>query len=500
MSLENESQVIEFYNKKTVFITGATGFMGKVLLEKLLRCTNVTKVFILMRPKKDLDTDMRLKELLSSVLFDRVRELDATRLDIVEVIEGNIMEDSLGISEVSEKKLIESVNLIFHSAATVRFDEDLTTAIAMNVTSVSMLISLARKMKYMNGFVHVSTAFANCDKPIIEEMIYPSNIDPKALSLCCKLLEKQKVNNQEVMKAFIGEHPNTYTYSKFLGETVVLTEGKGLPIVIIRPSIVSASWKEPFEGWVDNYNGPSGIVALAGSGIMRTLYCKRTCVADMIPVDVCINLMVLLGWEVATQVSDSIEVYNCTSSAHNPITWGEFESFGRRIIDKYPYESVFWYPGGSYKENWYYNRFCELAFHYGPAHLVDLGCWLTGHKPFLVKISNKIQQYGRSMEFFTTTSWQWTCQNMIMLEKKLSPEERKLFFLDIRTDFEWMEYLEIYMKGVRKFLFKSDPSTFPASRRRLLFLYWIDVVFKVALVIGMLYLYTLVFKRVLAFI
>ena len=69
-------------------------------------------------------------------------------------------------------------------------------------------------------------------------------------------------------------------------------------------------------------------------------------------------------------------------------------------------------------------------------------------------------------------------------------------------------------QGVRKFLFKSDPSTFPASRRRLLFLYWIDVVFKVlmlilsvsyfllqvALVIGMLYLYTLVFKRVLAFI
>jgi len=88
MSLKNESQVIEFYNKKAVFITGATGFMGKVekyqycirkillvllwvLLEKLLRCTDVTKVFILMRPKKDFDTDMRLKQLLSSVLFDR---------------------------------------------------------------------------------------------------------------------------------------------------------------------------------------------------------------------------------------------------------------------------------------------------------------------------------------------------------------------------------------------------------------------------------------------
>ena len=36
MSLKNESQVIEFYNKKAVFITGATGFMGKV--EKYQYC------------------------------------------------------------------------------------------------------------------------------------------------------------------------------------------------------------------------------------------------------------------------------------------------------------------------------------------------------------------------------------------------------------------------------------------------------------------------------
>ena len=93
--------------------------------------------------------------------------------------------------------------------------------------------------------------------------------------------------------------------------------------------------------------------------VLKFLF-RRTCVADMIQVDVCINLMVLLRWEVARQVSDSIEVYNCTSSAHNPITWGEFESFGHRIIDKYRYESVLWYPGGSYKENWYYNRFCEV--------------------------------------------------------------------------------------------------------------------------------------------
>jgi len=71
MEVNNNSPVVQFYNEKTVFITGATGFMGKVLVEKLLRSTNVAKLYILMRPKKGVETEQRLKVLLSSAAFDR---------------------------------------------------------------------------------------------------------------------------------------------------------------------------------------------------------------------------------------------------------------------------------------------------------------------------------------------------------------------------------------------------------------------------------------------
>ena len=70
-STNNNSPVVEFYNNKTVFITGATGFMGKVLVEKLLRSTNVKKLFLLIRPKKGVKTDLRLQTLLESSVFDR---------------------------------------------------------------------------------------------------------------------------------------------------------------------------------------------------------------------------------------------------------------------------------------------------------------------------------------------------------------------------------------------------------------------------------------------
>lgn len=44
----------------------------------------------------------------------------------------------------------------------------------------------------------------------------------------------------------IGERPNTYTYTKALAEYLIQQEAGGLNIAIVRPSIVGASWKEPF--------------------------------------------------------------------------------------------------------------------------------------------------------------------------------------------------------------------------------------------------------------
>lgn len=63
----NSGSVSEFYNGKTIFITGGTGFMGKVLLEKLLRaCPGVFKIYLLIRPKKGQHVQERLQQLLSS--------------------------------------------------------------------------------------------------------------------------------------------------------------------------------------------------------------------------------------------------------------------------------------------------------------------------------------------------------------------------------------------------------------------------------------------------
>lgn len=45
--------IAEFYGEKNILITGATGFMGKVMVEKLLRdCGRVKCIYILVRMKR----------------------------------------------------------------------------------------------------------------------------------------------------------------------------------------------------------------------------------------------------------------------------------------------------------------------------------------------------------------------------------------------------------------------------------------------------------------
>lgn len=59
----SEGGIREFFKGKSIFITGGSGFMGKVLLEKLLySCSDVKEIFLLMRPKRGKSGEQRVAE------------------------------------------------------------------------------------------------------------------------------------------------------------------------------------------------------------------------------------------------------------------------------------------------------------------------------------------------------------------------------------------------------------------------------------------------------
>lgn len=74
---------------------------------------------------------------------------------------------------------------------------------------------------------------------------------------------------ETITPTMLEGRPNTYTYTKALAEYVVVNEAKGLPLAIVRPSIVAGSYREPYPGWVDCLHGPTGLfVAVSGNYVI----------------------------------------------------------------------------------------------------------------------------------------------------------------------------------------------------------------------------------------
>lgn len=116
--------VSEFFRGKNVFLTGATGFLGKSIIEKLLHSCDVKQIYCLIREKRNKVASERLQDLIDDQIFKfRLKsEYIASKLT---AIAGDISLPDLGINECDRSTLINNVNIIIHSAATVKFDEPL---------------------------------------------------------------------------------------------------------------------------------------------------------------------------------------------------------------------------------------------------------------------------------------------------------------------------------------------------------------------------------------
>lgn len=99
----------------------------------------------------------------------------------------------------------------------------------------------------------------------------------------------------------LDKWPNTYVFTKALGENMVLKYGGDLPVCIVRPSIVIATYKEPISAWINNMYGPTGVVMGSGIGLLHTLHCKKENIADIIPADYVISNIISSAWDVANR-------------------------------------------------------------------------------------------------------------------------------------------------------------------------------------------------------
>lgn len=139
----------EFYNGKSIFVTGGSGFIGKVLIEKLLNsCPDIERIYLLIRSSRDgKPPQQRLDdEIIKSRVFSlrNNRKYDFSKLV---AINGDMTKPRLGLSDTDYQTLVDNVSIVFHSAATVRFHGPLKKFVIQNILGTEWVMKLSRDMK-----------------------------------------------------------------------------------------------------------------------------------------------------------------------------------------------------------------------------------------------------------------------------------------------------------------------------------------------------------------
>jgi fatty acyl-CoA reductase len=279
----------------------------------------------------------------------------------------------------------------------------------------------------------------------------------------------------------VGKFKNTYIFSKALSEEVVRLYSNGLPVCIVRPSIIVSTMYEPIRGWADNINGANGAAAfILHLALLRTVRGDVSKTADLIPADYVVNNIIVAAWGVNKQSREvtyntkesrssasAVEppIYNCVSSCQNPLSWKEFvelvKKHGTEVISSKAMWYCVFYPT---KYEWIY-RIYTIFLHYVPAVIIDMLAILSGRKAKLYKTTKKVQKFSESVEFTTLQSSKYNNKNVMKLWDRINSTDKKLFDFNVKN-FDWKEFFIPYTRGLRVYVLKEPMSNLGESITR----------------------------------
>lgn len=175
---------------------------------------------------------------------------DEIKAKVLPVV-GELSKPKFGLKQEFYDKLIDEVNIVYHVAATIRFNSYLETAIKINLVGTQVVLKFTKGLRNLASFIYVSTAFCNsCYLNLgIKEKVYPSHHDPydmiKLVDINNNLADELPQTGTKELQEILGIHPNTYTFTKQLAENLIVKEMENLPAGILRPSIVYGTYKDP---------------------------------------------------------------------------------------------------------------------------------------------------------------------------------------------------------------------------------------------------------------
>lgn len=110
-------------------------------------CPDIGTIYLLVRPKNGITVEQRQIDYKNHVVFSGLRDTRPGALDKICVVEGDMCKPLLGLSDEDRRLVSDTVSVVFHSAADVRFDRPIVDAYYSNVVGTKAILELATEFK-----------------------------------------------------------------------------------------------------------------------------------------------------------------------------------------------------------------------------------------------------------------------------------------------------------------------------------------------------------------
>jgi thioester reductase-like protein len=513
--------VRETLANRHILLVGVTGFIGKVWLVDLLEnVSSIGKITLLIRRNRTTSAQRRFEKIIEeSPAFDTLqarhgRQLGAFLREKVEVVEGDVSLPGLGLDEATQARLVKSLDLIVNSAGLTDFNPDLREALASNVDSAVHLLAFLRKCNHA-GLMHLSTCYVvgMRDGRVVEELrdnytpAQDSNFDaqrevdslremigriearaespeltralrrqalgragdPSAVPAeeLDGVLKRNRVRWSRNRLLRVGmrraQHlgwPNTYTYTKSLGESILSRHGQDLPIAIVRPSIVESSMRSPFVGWNEGINTSGPLSYLLGTNFRQLPTNERKCL-DVIPVDMVCRGMTLIAAAIVAR--RNARIYQLATSAINPVNMGrsiELTGLAHRKHYRTQQGIEHWLKVKFETIPVSKQRYERLSIPMQKAvvsRINRVATTLRMKKAPLAKQERDLLRAEKLIElyepFILHNEHVFESENARLLAAALSPEERALFAFDPESIDWWDYWINIHIPALRRWCY-----------------------------------------------
>jgi fatty acyl-CoA reductase len=348
-----------------VFLTGATGFVGQAVLERLLSSHPDTRISILVRTKGSATTETRLANLLRKPVFkawkEKVGDEEAARVlaERVSVVAGSL-------TSISE--LPGDIDVVIHGASTVSFDPPIDEAFDTNVGGALGLYGALLASGSDPHVVHVSTCYVGgIRKGVLPEASLTHEVDWRAEAVAAKQARERvelASREPENLRRFIGRSravngkagpqavaqaaetaraewvtrelvdygrtraeslgwTDVYTLTKAFGERAAeeLWAQAGHRLSVVRPAIIESAISHPFPGWIDGFKVADPLILAYGRGQLPDFPGLPDSVLDIIPVDYVVNAIIAAAG--TDPAPEEPQYYHVNSGASNPLPFHE---------------------------------------------------------------------------------------------------------------------------------------------------------------------------------